>query len=334
MTTSVHAQVAVVAPVRLDLAGGWTDVAPFSSQEGGAVTSAAIGLSVRATAHRSERWRLIAHELGADVELAALDRDPADRRVALHLSAVRRLGGASPVTLATESEVPPGSGLGSSGALGVALVEVLATLNGRSMAPDEAAALAFDIETVGAGVPGGKQDQFSAGRGGFNLMTFGESSVQVEPLALDTEFCETLAASTVLCHTGASRLSGNTIARVMAAYEAGDPRVAGALREIRDLALEMREALVSADLARTARLLSRNWAAQQRLDPGMRTDDMARLEAAMTQAGVLGGKAAGSGAGGCMFFLAANPAAAAQRARELGMQLLPVSWARRGVHTT
>jgi D-glycero-alpha-D-manno-heptose-7-phosphate kinase len=334
MTTGGGASVIAVAPVRLDFAGGWTDVALFSSQEGGAVTSAAIGLSVRATAYRSERWRFIAQELGADVELAALDRDPVDRRVALHISTVHRLGGASPVTLATQSEVPPGSGLGTSGALGVALVEALATLNGRSMTPDEAAALAFDIETVGAGVPGGKQDQYSAARGGFNLMTFGESCVRVEPLALDAHFSETLAASTVLCHTGASRLSGNTIARVMAAYEAGDPRVAGALQEMRDLALEMQEALVSADLARTARLLSRNWAAQQRLDPGMRTDDMARLEAGMTQAGMLGGKAAGSGAGGCMFFLAANPGAAVQRARELGMQLLPVSWAQRGVHTT
>ena len=334
MTTSVGTQVVAVAPVRLDYAGGWTDVAPFSSREGGAVTSAAIGLSVRATVHRSERWRLIARELGADVELIALDSEQGDPRVVLHLSTVRRLGGASPVTLATQSEVPPGSGLGSSGALGVAMVEALSTLAGRAVTPDDAAALAFEIETVGAGVPGGKQDQYSAARGGFNLMTFDEVSVGVEPLELDAAFLETLSASTVLCHTGASRLSGNTIARVMAAYEAGDPRVAGALLEIRDLALEMREALVSADLARTAGLLSRNWAAQQRLDPGMRTDDMARLEVAMAQAGVLGGKAAGSGAGGCMFFLANNPTAALRRARELGMQLLPVSWARRGVHTT
>jgi D-glycero-alpha-D-manno-heptose-7-phosphate kinase len=230
--------------------------------------------------------------------------------------------------------VPPGSGLGSSGALGVALVEALATLDGRTVTPDDAAALAFDVETVGAGVPGGKQDQYSAAHGGFNLMRFADPAVCIEPLDLDAAFQESLAAHVLLCYTGASRLSGNTIARVMAAYEAGDPRVAGALQEMRDLAFEMREALASADLARTAQLLSRNWAAQQRLDPAMRTDDMARLEQAMTGAGVLGGKAAGSGAGGCMFFVASNPTVAARTARELGMQLLPVSWSRRGVHTT
>jgi galactokinase/mevalonate kinase-like predicted kinase len=94
----------------------------------------------------------------------------------------------------------------------------------------------------------------------------------------------------------------------------------------------MPAALLAGDLARVGTLLSANWRLQQALDPGMCTPEMVRLERAMVEAGVLGGKAAGSGAGGSMFFLGPDdlaPAVAA--ARELGMRLLPVRWAREGV---
>lgn len=334
MTTEVGARVTATAPVRLDFAGGWTDVPPFASREGGVVVSAAVSLSVHATASWSDQWRLVAGELGADVTLERLSDDPADPRVALHLATLRHFNPSQPIRLATESDVPPGSGLGSSGALGVALVEAVSVLEGSRLPPAAAAARAFEIETVGAGVAGGKQDQYSAAHGGFNLMRFSDPSVSVERLELEPAFCNALAASTVLCYAGASRFSGNTIARVMAAYGRGDSRVAGALGTMRDLAWEMREALVAGDLARTAALLSRNWVAQQALDPAMRTEDMARLEGAMCDAGVLGGKAAGSGAGGCMFFIAPRPAVAAATARQLGCTVLPVHWALRGVHLT
>lgn len=323
--------VTAVAPVRLDFAGGWTDVPPFSTREGGAVVSGAISLSVRATATPSDRWRLVALELGADVVIEGPDSDPGERRVALHHATLRRLQPGHAVTLATASDVPPGSGLGSSGALGVALVEAVSTLLGRPLAPVAAAALAFEIETRGAGVPGGKQDQYSAACGGFNFMRFSDPAVAVEPLRLDPAFQAALASGTVLCYTGASRLSGNTIARVMTAYDRGDQLVAGALREMRDLAFEMRDALLAQDLSRTAQVLSRNWAAQQRLDPAMCTPEMARLEQAMRDAGALGGKAAGSGAGGCMFFIVADVEEAERQARAHGARVLPVQWARHGV---
>ena len=93
----------------------------------------------------------------------------------------------------------------------------------------------------------------------------------------------------------------------------------------------MAEALRAADLARVGALLAANWEQQQRLDPEMRTDEMARLERALADAGVLGGKAAGSGAGGCMFFVTRdNPGPAAEAARAAGATVLPVRWAREG----
>jgi D-glycero-alpha-D-manno-heptose-7-phosphate kinase len=117
----------------------------------------------------------------------------------------------------------------------------------------------------------------------------------------------------------------------MGAYERGDAGVVGALRALRHVAEAMTDALRAADLARVAALLTENWHHQQELDAGMRTDEMARLERAVTAAGALGGKAAGAGAGGSMFFVAGKDVAAvAAAAREAGATVLPLRWAREG----
>ena len=106
-----------------------------------------------------------------------------------------------------------------------------------------------------------------------------------------------------------------------------------ALHGLRDVADAMAGALVAADFSRIGQLLSQNWRYQLALDARMSTPEMANLERAMASAGSLGGKAAGSGAGGCMFFLAPDdPSAMMAAARSLGAQLLPVSWAMRGVY--
>jgi galactokinase/mevalonate kinase-like predicted kinase len=118
----------------------------------------------------------------------------------------------------------------------------------------------------------------------------------------------------------------------MQAYDRGDPGIARALHGLRDVAERMGEALQAGDLVKIGALMSENWRLQQELDPGMRTPEMARLEQTMKQAGAHGGKAAGSGAGGSMFFLAPDdPTPALEAARSLGMQLLPVRWAQEGV---
>ena len=154
----------------------------------------------------------------------------------------------------------------------------------------------------------------------------------VEPITLDPAFATALERQTVLCYTGSSRVSGETIARVMASYERGDGGVTGALRALRDVAGAMAEALRAADLTRVAALLSENWRYQQALDEGMCTATMARLARAVADAGALGGKAAGAGAGGSMFFVTGDdPAPATDAARAAGATVLPLRWAREGV---
>ncbi len=325
------------APVRLDFAGGWTDVPPFSEREGGVVVNATIGLHTHAelTLGGSD-VRLVSEDLGEEVLLPlAAPLPPASGGVALLLAGARRLGiRDGGWTLRTRSDTPPGSGLGSSGAVGVAVAAVLSRARGETLEPEEIARRAWTLEAVEAGMPGGKQDQWAAALGGFLRLEFSDPDVRAERLALDPAFLEVLARRTVLCYTGRSRVSGETIARVMGAYREGDRQVSTALRALAAAAREMAEALRSADLARVGALLSENWRQQCALDPGMRTAEMTRLEAAVASAGVLGGKAAGAGAGGAMFFLARDdPATVAAAARAAGADVFPVTWSQEGVRT-
>ena len=321
------------APVRLDFAGGWTDVPPFSAREGGMVVSAAIGLYAHAEVRPGgSGLRLVAEDLGASLEFpdeAALARPS---QLAL-LQAGLRLLPIGACALTTRSDAPPGSGLGSSGALDVALVAALSAARGETRDAREVAQLACRLERVEAGIPGGSQDQFTAAFGGVLRMEFRDPDVIVEPLALDPALLDELERRLLLVYTGASHFSGATIGRVMAAYGRGDRAVTEALHGLRDVAERIVEALRSGDLARIGALLDLNWRHQQTLDPGMCTPLMARIGHAMREAGALGGKAAGSGAGGSMFFLGPDdPAEAAETARALGGTLLPVRWVAEGVH--
>jgi D-glycero-alpha-D-manno-heptose-7-phosphate kinase len=330
--SAVTRAASAAAPVRLDFAGGWTDVPPFSAREGGTVVAATIALYARAEVRPGAAGlRLDSRDLGETVKVADATRLDRGGPLAL-LSAGVRLLPVDSCTVRTASDAPPGSGLGSSGALDVALVAALAAARGESPGAREVADLACRLELAEAGIPGGRQDQFASTFGGFLRLGFRDPAAEMERLQLDSAFASELERRMVLCYTGASHFSGGTIARVMQAYQRGDSVVTGALHALRDIAERMAEALSAADLGKVGALLSENWRQQLALDPAMCTAEMGRLEAVMSACGALGGKAAGSGAGGCMFFLAADdPGPAVAAARDLGMRMLPVRWALDGV---
>ena len=326
------AAVRTSAPVRLDLAGAWTDVAPFATEARGVVVNAALELRTHVELEpQQDRYRLRADDLGDQVEAMSVAGLAADGRLDL-LKAVIRRSGIGPCSLRTTAAAPPGSGLGSSGALAVALVYAIAASRGEQPSAIECAEEAWEMETIDAAVPGGRQDQYAAAVGGIQHLVFDHGVTRARPLDVEPAFADELAAHTVVCYTGRSRFSGDTITRVMRAYADGDRVVVGALHALSDLGDAMADAMTRADLAAVARLLSANWQEQQKLDRGMCTPEMARLEAAMFAAGATGGKAAGAGAGGSMFFVVPGdviPAVAA--ARQSGAAVLPVVWARHGV---
>jgi D-glycero-alpha-D-manno-heptose-7-phosphate kinase len=331
-SADVHPAFRAAAPVRLDFAGGWTDVPPFSEREGGVVITAGVRLFAHAEVHVGGRgFRLVSEDLQDKLEVVDSAGLVNDGRLTLHKAALRMLP-VGACTLITRSDAPPGSGLGTSGALDVALVAALSAARGESPDPVDIAERACHLEAVEAGIPGGRQDQFASSHGGFLRLDFKDPDAEVQRLHVDSDFAQDLARRTVLCYTTASRFSGATIDRVMHAYERGDPKVARALHGIRAVAESMGHALAAADAAQIGQLMTENWVHQLALDPQMRTEKMAQLEEAVLSAGALGGKAAGSGAGGCMFFLGPDdPRAVIEAAEQCGVTVLPVRWAMYGV---
>jgi D-glycero-alpha-D-manno-heptose-7-phosphate kinase len=312
------------APVRLDFAGAWTDVPPFSQREGGIVVNAAIELYARAALKiEGSLLRLVSEDLGQTVECVNSAGLVLDGKLDLLKAALRMYPVTGGFTLTTRSDAPKGSD--------VALVKVLIEARQERLSERELAEQAWHLEVVEAGYPGGKQDQYAGALGGFHRFTFRDPDVGVEPLTLDPAFATALERQIVLCYMGQSRVSGDTIRRVVEAYERGDRVVTGALRALKDLGEAMTEALREANLGKVGALLAENWKRQLQLDPAMRTSEMGKLEQTMAGVQVIGGKAAGAGAGGCMFFLAKGSAAGPMdAARNAGATVLPVSWASEG----
>ncbi len=294
------------APLRIDLAGGWTDVAPYVERGGGAVVNVAITRYAHAQVRpRPAGVSLHAAHLGAGVSAPRAEELPPDGEFALLKAAARRFGSAGGgCEIVTGSDAPAGSGLGGSGAMGVALAAAFAALHGERPTAAALAERAHQIEAVEAGLMGGKQDQYAAAVGGLLFLEFGAAGVQVARLAPPDATLRDLERHLVLCFTGASRLSGRTHTEVWRRFAAGDAAVARALGGLKACALEMRERLVAGDLAGVGALLARNWEHQCALVEGMRTPAMAALERVAADTGALGWKACGAGAGGCMVFLA------------------------------
>jgi D-glycero-alpha-D-manno-heptose-7-phosphate kinase len=327
--TEYHAK----APARLDFAGGWTDVPPFAEKEGGVVVNAAINLFAYADLTLGgDGIRFVSRDLKEQQVFGGPGFLELDGHLDLHKAALRMLPVTGSLELATSSDAPPGSGLGTSGALDTALVAVLTAAREEQLDPLDIADLAFQVETVEAGVRGGRQDQYAAALGGINRLTFSADGVQAEALALDPGFLEALDRQLVVCFTGRSRVSGDMIRRVMDRYQAGDRRVTGALHGLRETAEEMAEALRASDLPRAGKLLDRNWKHQMKLDEGMQTAEMKQAEAVARGAKALGGKAAGAGAGGCMFFLARDGGDGLRAGlTAAGLTVLPARLAAQGV---
>jgi D-glycero-alpha-D-manno-heptose-7-phosphate kinase len=303
----VTAAVRARAPLRLDVAGGWTDVPPFADREGGAVVSLAVDRYAYATVRaRPAGVRLASADYDQRVEAPDVARLALDGTLDLLKAAVRLAprpeGG---LDVLTRSDAPPGSGMGGSAAAAVALVGALAQAAGSPLVPHEAARLALAAERTELGVAGGTQDQYGAAYGGANHMEVAGERVTVSPLRLAPQTVAELEMRLVLCYTGVSRVSGDIIDAVMGAYVEGRPATVAALRTLRDLAGAATSALLGGDVDRLGTILSDAWRCQRDLHPSVTNDDVDRLFTVAAGAGALGGKALGAGGGGCLLFLAA-----------------------------
>ena len=322
------------APLRVDLAGGWTDVAPYAGPRGGAVVNVAVSLHAHVLVRRGGTGvRLRALDLDAVVTAKRLEDLRADGELALIKAAARRYAPDGPLEVVTHSDAPPGSGLGGSGAMGVALIAAFGHMSGSRRLPAEIAGAAFETEVHEAGIVGGKQDQYAAALGGLNFFTFGDPAVSATRIDAPAPALRELEQSLVLCYTGASRLSGDTHRRVWERFGRGEAATVRALDGLRACAHAMRDALASGALGDVARCMTENWTHQRALADGMETDTMRALQRVASEAGADGVKAAGAGAGGCLIFLA-RPGCevdVAEALRRAGSTVLRASFAPAGV---
>ena len=328
-----------MAPVRIDFAGGWSDVPDFANAEGegvgGAVANAAITLYARVECRvGGGSYRLHAEDLGERVLLRTPAEMIYDGKLDLHKAALNMLPVLGGVELITSSDVPAGSGLGASGSLDVALLQALLLCRGEEYDAAEIAELGYLLETGELKLAGGRQDQYAAALGGFHEFLFGGGSgVEARPIDVTEEAAADLANHLIVAYTGQSHFSSQPHDRVWKAYHEGGNEIADAIRTMRDLVAPVRAALESGDWHGLAKLIDENWTQQQRLDATISTEATRTIETAVRDAGAWGVKATGAGAGGCL--IVAGPAerraeleAAAQAA---GGRLLEWSFDFRGV---
>jgi D-glycero-alpha-D-manno-heptose-7-phosphate kinase len=302
------------APTRIDLAGGWTDVPPYTVQHGGMVLNIAIELRATVTVR--------------DASTAA---PPSDALV----RAAWQAAGSPAVSITAESVAPLGSGLGGSSAVGVALAAALHAHSGSgALTADALAEQSRHTETVLLGVPGGCQDHYAAAHGGALLLTCGATTA-ARALTLDAPAIDALESRLRLVYTGASRMSGAMIDAVLSAWQSGDTTVRDALSTMAALAQPMADEVCTGDLDALAPLLRAQWAAQRQLHPGITTDTIDAIERDALAAGAQAIKALGASGGGCVVVLGPRHAMPAIE-RAIGMHgtLFPWRVARTGVQVS
>ena len=299
-------------PLRLGLAGGGTDLSPYCDQYGGAVLNVTIDRYAYAFIEPVNDGRLhfAAPDLEAEedlpLDLAALET----AKLQLHAGVTRRMlrqfadGVVPSVRVVSYVDAPPGSGLGSSSALVVALVEAFTHLLWAPLGPYDVAHLAFEVERVELGLAGGRQDQYAATFGGANFMEFHAADrVIVNPLRVAPWILNELETSMVVCFTGVSRRSEAIIVEQQRRMIAPGGAALEALHLLKHEALEMKDALLRGEIERMAEVLNRSWAAKKQTASGISTEQIERLVEIAFANGALGGKVSGAGGGGFMMFI-------------------------------
>ncbi len=315
--------------MRISFAGGGTDVAPYPEREGGAVLSAAITRYAFASARLREddQFNLTSLDLGLIAEGHVSELSELDRRLHLLRAPIERLAGGRGVDLRVQSQAPPGSGLGASSTIVVAVVGALLAAQSRSESRHRVAEQAVGIERGDLGLDGGTQDQYAAAFGGVNFLEFHANGVTVNQLRLPASTVATLEHNLLLCHLGTSRESAAIIEDQRARYESESGTTAQALTRQKELAIEMKQALLAGDLDQFGGLLDQVWQVKQEMSPLIATNESLRAYEVAREAGVLGGKITGAGGGGYMLFYSPfeRRFEVAQALREEGFDVLDIS---------
>jgi D-glycero-alpha-D-manno-heptose-7-phosphate kinase len=292
----------VRSPVRISFGGGGTDLPAYYEEFGGAVLSVAINkyfytiLGARSDGRVQvissdlrvfETWHDIA---GMSVRGSALE---------IPLVVLKELDCDISVDLFLASEIPPGTGLGSSASVCVNIIKTLNTYLHRSLSKYELAERAFHLARNVLAKHVGKQDEYAAAFGGLNFISFHrDGQTRVEPLDLEGAVLRELQSNLMLFFTGSSHDSWNILQEQERSTRIQTTATLDALHRVKALAFDMRLALQSGELHEFGKLLNQGWQSKRQISNKISTPRIDQLYALAMEYGALGGKITGAGGGG------------------------------------
>ena len=299
------------APLRLGLAGGGSDVSPYSDIYGGLVLNATINMYAYCSIEEtdSDKIEIIATDLQQEVCYPVSDSLPIDGCLDLHKGVYNRVVkdyGARPRSfrITTYSDAPAGSGLGSSSTMVVAILKAFAEWLNLPMGDYEIAHLAYKIEREDLALSGGKQDQYAAAFGGFNYMEFlSDNHVIVNPLRVKRWIIDELESSMVLYYTGASRSSAKIIDEQKRNTSSGNSVAIEAMHRIKQSAKDMKDVLLRGDIQGFATILGQAWEDKKKMATSITNPMIQQVMDVAMGAGAIAGKVSGAGGGGFIMFV-------------------------------
>lgn len=291
------------SPVRVDLTGGYTDVAPFCLDYVGRSVNFAISLytHIYGSIRHDKKIRIMSKDIGVTVEVDSIDKLIFDGNLDLVKSVILGFNPQFGMDLIIKSDAPPSSGLGTSGSLGVAMTGILNHFCESNLSKENIAELAAQAERR-IGIAGGKQDQYAAALGGINYLEFQHTHSKVENIKIPQGFMELILKSMILAHPGGSRLSGDLVNQIMHAYGNGDKTTIYHLIALNEFALDIKDALTSCNFDMISRSLMKVRSHQLGLHPNISNIEIDKVYDRLLKFGY--GKAlGGAGAGSCMLWL-------------------------------
>ncbi len=298
------------APLRLGLAGGGTDVSPYSDLFGGAVLNATISLYAYTTLIPSDNGKIIINLVNKGTTLTFESKQyiPADNEALIPLGVYNRIvKDFTHKPLSFEMSIfidaPPGSGLGSSSTLAVSVLGAFTEWLKLPLGEYDIAHLAWEIERVDLDMKGGKQDQYAATFGGFNYMEFWNSNkVIVNPLRINPAWINELSNNLLLFFTGTSRLSSDIIAEQVVNVEKNARKQVEAMHRLKEQARQMKDAILTGEMDLIGDILAFGWKFKKEMAGGITNDLINGIYDMAINGGATGGKISGAGGGGYMVF--------------------------------
>jgi D-glycero-alpha-D-manno-heptose-7-phosphate kinase len=292
------------APLRISFAGGGTDVPPYPEREGGCVLNATIDKYAWGSLRPRDdgRIQIESVDLGLLLDYPADGELKFDGKLDLVKATFVRLQAqdSKGFDVFLQSDVPPGSGLGSSSALIVGLVGLVKEFRSLPLTEYEIAHLAYLIEREDLQIKGGHQDQYAASFGGFNFIEFHGDRVIVNPLRIHQDTVNELEHNLLLCYTGTTRRSDRIIEDQTKRFTEKQHDTLQALSDQKQLAIDMKNALLRRRLSEFAELLHCAWESKKNLSPRISNSMIDEMYETARKAGALGGKITGAGGGGYM----------------------------------